>query len=104
MRIALFFLVGLLLWAGTATIKIGKEPSRTTSTTLTCSDPNTGKVILDHMQAGRISGIRDNGQTLIVGLTPEWDRLPSDIQYNTYETVACHAHAQQRVFRFIQTP
>jgi hypothetical protein len=104
MRIALFFLVGLLLWAGTVSIKNDKEPSRATSTTLACSDPNTGEAILDHMQAGRISGIRDNGQTLMVRLTPEWDRLPSDIQYNTFETVACHAYAQQRVFRFIHTP
>jgi hypothetical protein len=104
MRFALFFLLGLLLWAGTVSINYGNRTSNTASAVLSCSEESDGETLLDYLHTGRISGIRDNGQILTIGLTPQWSTLPSDIQHDTFEAVVCYAKAQQRAFQFIEAP
>ena len=104
MRFALFFLLGLLLWAGTVSINYGNRVSRTSSAVQSCSEKRDKETLLDYLQTGKITGIRDNGQILTIGLNPQWAALPSDIQHGTYEAVACYARAQQRTFQFIKTP
>lgn len=104
MRFVLFFLLGLLLWAGSVSINYGNRTSNTTSAVLSCSEKGNGETLLDYLHTGRITGIRDNGQILTVGLTPQWSALPSDIQHGTYEAVACYAKAQQRAFQFFEAP
>jgi hypothetical protein len=104
MRFALFFFLGLLLWAGTVSINYGNRTSSTSSAVLSCSESGDGETLLDYLHTGRITGIRDNGQMLTVGLTPQWSTLSADIQHGTYEAIACYARAQQRAFQFIPTP
>ena len=104
MRFALFFLLGLLLWAGTVSINHGNRASNTSSAVLSCSEKGDGATLLDYLYTGRITGIKDNGQILTVGLTPQWSALSSDLQRRTYEAVVCYARAQQRALQFIETP
>jgi len=104
MRFIPFFLLGILLWAGTVSINYGDRNSHTTSGIPSCSEAGAGETLLDYLHTGTIAGIRDNGQILTVGLTPQWATLPSDIQHDTYEAVACYARAQRRAFQFIETP
>ncbi|KPK24919.1 MAG: hypothetical protein AMK69_15485 [Nitrospira bacterium SG8_3] len=104
MRLTIFFLLGLLLWAGTVSINYGNRISNTNSAVLSCSEKGDGETLLAYLHTGRITGIRDNGQILTVGLTPQWSTLPSDIQHGTYKAVACYAKTQQRAFQFIKTP
>lgn len=104
MRFALFFFLGLLLWAGTVSIHYDNRTSSTSSAGPFCSESDDGKILLDYLHTGRITGIRDNGQMLTVGLTPEWATLSIDRQHGTYEAVACYARAQQRAFQLISTP
>jgi hypothetical protein len=104
MRVILFFLLGLFLWAGTVSINYGNRTSNTASAVLSCSEKDDKETLLDYLHTGRITGIRDNGQVLTVGLTPQWATLPSDIQHSTYEAVVCYANAQQRAFKIIETP
>jgi hypothetical protein len=104
MRIALFFLLSLLFWAGTVSINYGNRTSNTTSPVLSCSEKGDGEMLLNHLQTGKITGIKDNGQILTVGLTPHWSTLPPNIQRDTHEAVACYARAQQRAFQFIEIP
>ncbi len=104
MRFALFFFLGLLLWAGTVSIHYGNRTFSTSSDGPSCSESDDGEILLDYLHTGRITGIRDNGQMLTVGLTPEWATLSIDRQHGTYEAVACYARAQQRAFQFISTP
>jgi hypothetical protein len=104
MRFALFFFLGLLLWAGTVSINYGNRTSSTSSAVLSCSESGDGETLLDYLYTGRITGIRDNGQMLTVGLTPQWSTLSADFQHGTYEAIACYARAQQRAFQFISTP
>jgi hypothetical protein len=101
MRFTVFFLVGLLLWAGTVSINYGNRSSSTSSAVLSCAENREGETLLDYLHKERIMGIRDNGQMLTVGLAPQWTDLPSDIQDATYEAIACYAKAQQREFQFI---
>jgi hypothetical protein len=104
MRFALFFFLSLFLWAGTVSINYGNRTSGTSSAGSSCSESGDGETLLDYLRTGRITGIRDNGQMLTVGLTPQWASLSADRQHGTYETVACYARAQQRAFQFISTP
>jgi len=104
MRFVLFFLVGFLLWAGTVSINYGSRTSNTASTVLSCSGKEDGETLLGHLYTGTITGIRDNGHILTVGLTSQWSTLPSDIQHDAHEAVACYARAQQRALQFIETP
>jgi hypothetical protein len=104
MRFVFFFLVGLLLWAGTVSINYGSRTSGTPSTILSCSGKEDGETLLDYLHTGRITGIRDNGHILTISLTPQWSTLPTDIQHHTQEAVACYARAQQRDWQFIGTP
>lgn len=104
MRFTLFFLLGLFLWAGTVSINRGNQPPTTTSTLLSCSEKGYGEILLNYLLTGKITGIRDNGQILTVGLTHEWSTLPSATQHGTYEAVVCYAKAQQRAFKFIEVP
>ncbi len=76
----------------------------TTSATPACSGEVDGEILLDYLYIGRIMGIRDNGHILTVGLPSHWATLPSDIQQETYEAVACYAKTQQRTFQIIETP
>ena len=104
MRFVLFFLLGLLLWAGTVSINYGNRASTTSSAVLSCSEKGDGATLLDYLHTGRITGIKDNGQILTVGLTPQWSALPSDIQHRTYEAIVCYARAQRRALQFIESP
>jgi hypothetical protein len=104
MRFGLFFLVGLLLWAGTVSINYGSRTSSTPPTVLSCSGKDDGETLLDYLHTGTITGIRDNGHILTVGLPSQWSTLPSDIQHGAHEAVACYARAQQRALQFIETP
>lgn len=104
MRFTIFFLLGLLLWAGTVSINYGPRTSSTTSAAPFCPEKGVGETLLDYLQIGRITGIRDNGRILTIGLTPHWSTLPSDVQYDTYKIVGCYARAQRRAFQLIETP
>jgi len=81
MRLTLFFLLGLLLWAGTVSINYGNRTSNTASAVLSCSEKGEGETLLAYLHTGRITRIRDNGQVLTVSLTPQWSALPSDVQH-----------------------
>lgn len=103
MRFTVFFLLGLLLWAGTISINYGNRSSSSSSAVLSCSEHREAETLLDYLHTERITGIRDNGQMLTVGLAPQWSALPPDIQDATYKAIACYARAQQREFQFIGT-
>ena len=104
MRFVFFLWVGLLLWAGTVSINYGSRTSGTPSTVLSCSGKNDGETLLDYLRTGTITGIRDNGHILTVGLPLKWSTLPSDLQHDTHEALACYAKAQLRALQFIETP
>ena len=104
MHFGLIVFLSLLLWSVTISIEYGNRYSPTTSAVRTCPEEVNGEILLDYLHTGRILGIRDNGHMLTVGLTSHWATLPSDIQQETYEAVACYAKTQQRTFQIIGTP
>lgn len=104
MRLALIFLLWIPFWLVTISIEHGNRNSNSTSAAQACSGEVNGEILLDYLDIGRIKGIRDNGHTLTVGLTSDWATLPSDIQQETYNAVACYAKTQQRTLQVIETP
>lgn len=104
MRLALIIFLSLLFWSMTISIEYGNRNPSTPSAAQACSGEVNGEVLLDYLYRGRIKGIRDNGHILIVGLTSDWATLPSDIQQETDEAIACYAKSQQRTLQVIETP
>ncbi|MBA3613393.1 MAG: hypothetical protein H0W49_10895 [Nitrospirales bacterium] len=104
MRLALIFLLSLLFWSVTISIEYGNRNTNSTSAAQACLGEVNGKILLDYLHIGRIMGIRDNGHILTVGLTSDWATLPSEIQRETYEAVACYAKRHQRILQVIETP
>lgn len=102
MRFVLIFLSGLLFWSMTISIEYGNRNPSTTSAAQACSGEIDGEILLDYLYTGRIKGIRDNGHVLTVGLPSDWTSLPSNVQQETYEAVACYAKTQQRRLLFIE--
>jgi len=104
MRVTLFFIVGLFLWAGTVSIKYPQQSSTVTASSgPVCSGHSEGDQLMDALKMGNIRSIHDNGQILAIGLPPEWANFPANVQQHTYETVACYAQSQHRPFQFLIT-
>ena len=103
MRFVLIFLSSLFFWSMTISIEYGDRNPGTTSMAQACSGEANGEVLLDYLYVGRIKGIRDNGHILTIGLPSDWTSLPSDVQQETYEAVACYAKTQQRTLQVIET-
>jgi hypothetical protein len=104
MRLGLFSLSTLFLWAGTVSLHFGDPPRTTSPPTVSCFNKGAGETLLTFLQTGRIKAIRDNGRILTIGLSSQWSSLPLDAQYGTYEAVACYAKSQQRAFQLIEIP
>lgn len=58
---------------------------------------------MESLTRGTITSIFDNGQILTIGLSPEWGKLPLNMQQQTYDTVVCYAQSQHRPFQFLVT-
>ena len=104
MRIGLFLILGVFLWAGTVSIKYTHTPSKITATTESpCADQSHGDRLLAYLKIGTISSIQDNGEALTIRLSPKWQGLTPHVQKQTYNSVVCYAKSQHRPFRFLLT-
>lgn len=104
MRFIFFFIVGIILWAGTISIRFPQQsPTVTASSGPTCSGKSDGDRLMEYLRRGTITSILDNGRILTIGLSPEWEKLPPGIQQKTYDTVVCYAQSQRRPFQFLVT-
>ena len=104
MRFVLFFILGVILWAGTVSIKFPQQSfTVTASSGPTCSGQSHGERLMEYLTRGTISSILDNGRILTISLSPEWANLPSNVQQKAYDTVACYAQSQHLPFRFLVT-
>jgi hypothetical protein len=104
MRFVLFFIFGVILWAGTVSIKFPEQSSMVTASSgSTCQGKSDGDRLMEYLTRGTITSILDNGRILTIGLSPEWGKLPPDIQEKIYDTVACYAQSQRRPFQFLVT-
>ncbi len=104
MRFVLFFILGVMLWAGTVSIKFPQQSSTVTASSgPTCSGQSDGERLMEFLTRGTITSIHDNGRILTIGLSPEWANLPPSVQQKTYDTVVCYAQSQHRPFRFLVT-
>lgn len=103
MRFVLIFLSSLFFWSMTISIEYGDRNPGTTSMAQACSGEANGEVLLDYLYIGRIKGIRDNGHILTIGLPSDWTSLPSNVQHETYEAVACYAKTQRRTLQVMET-
>ena len=103
MRFILFFILGVILWAGTVSIKFPQQPSTVTASSgPTCSGKSEER-LMEYLTRGTITSILDNGRILTIGLSPKWANLPPSMQQKTYDTVACYSLSQHRPFRFLVT-
>lgn len=104
MRIGLFFILGVFLWAGTVSIKYPEQPSSGSAISVaSCPDHPQGDRLLAYLKLGSISSIHDNGKILTIGLSPKWGNLTPGVQKQTYRTVACYAKTLKRPFQFVLT-
>ena len=104
MRVTLFFILALFLWAGTVSIKYPQQSSTVTASSgPVCSGHDEGNQLMDTLKRGTITSIHDNGQILTIGLPPEWANVTASVQQHTYDTVACYAQSQHRPFQFLIT-
>ncbi len=104
MRIGLFLILGVFLWAGTVSIKYPQLPSKINATSEPpCADQSHGDRLLAYLQIGTISSIQDNGETLTIRLSPKWEKLTPRVQKQTYNSVVCYAKTQHRPFQFLLT-
>jgi len=104
MRFVLFLAVGVILWAGTVSIKFPQQSSTVTASSgPTCSGKSDGERLMKILTRGTITSIHDNGRILTIGLSPKWVKLPLSVQQKTYDTVVCYAQSQHRPFRFLVT-
>lgn len=104
MRFTFFFIIGIILWAGTLSIKFPQPSSTVTASSgPICSGKSDGDRLMEHLTKGTITSILDNGQILTLGLSTEWKQLPPGIQQEIYDTVVCYAQSQRRPFQFIVT-
>ena len=104
MRFALFFVLGVFLWAGTVSIKYPQQPSTVTASSgKTCTGKSDGERLRKYLRMGTITSIQDNGRILTVGLSPQWADLATSVQQKTYNTVVCYAQSQHRPFQFLVT-
>ncbi len=102
MRLALFLVLGVFLWAGTVSIKFPVPQSIDTPTSeYTCSGQLAGEQLMDYLKMGRVTSIYDNGKILTIGLPSTWEDLSSNLQQQTYATVVCYAQSQQRPFQLL---
>lgn len=104
MRLLIFFFIGLILWAGTISIRYGDHtPKPPRAQAQTCGETIREGVILDLLTRGRIVGIQDNGRMFTFSLPGDWSGLPPSTQRETYETLVCYAQAQNHTFRILLT-
>ena len=104
MRFAFFLGLGILLWAGTVSIKYPQQPFAVTeSSGHPCSDQSHGDQLMTYLKIGTITSIHDNGRILTVQLSPQWETLPPHKQKQTYNAVVCYAQSQHRPFRFLMS-
>jgi len=104
MRFVLFLIFGVILWAGTVSIKFPQQSSTVTASSgPTCSGKSDGDRLMEFLTRGTITSIHDNGRILTIGLSPKWANLPLSVQQKTYDTVVCYAQSQHRPFRFLVT-
>ena len=104
MRVTLFFILGLFLWAGTVLIKYPQQTSSVTASSgPVCSGHGEGDQLMEALKRGTITSIHDNGKLLTIGLPPEWAHVTASVQQDTYNTVACYAQSQHRQVQFLIT-
>ena len=104
MRFALFLSLGILLWAGSISIKYQDQaPSATASPAESCSAKADGKRLMSYLEEGKIAGIRDNGRVLTIRLSSQWRDLPDHIQQNVHQTITCYAITQHRSVQYVPT-
>jgi pectin methylesterase-like acyl-CoA thioesterase len=104
-RLALFLVLGVFLWAGTVSIKYPQQTSTVTaSSPQTCAGNSDGERLLEYLKMGTVTSIQDNGRILTIGLSPQWANLPVSLQQKTYATVACYAQSLHRPFQFLVNP
>jgi len=102
MRLILFLILGVLLWAGTVSIKYPQQPvAVTASSAPTCSGQFYGDRLLDYLKVGTITRIHDNGQILTIGLSPRWEDLEMNTQQETYDTIVCYAQSLHRPLQIL---
>ena len=102
MRFILFFIIGIILWAGTVSIQFPQQSSTVTASSgPTCSGKSDGDRLMEYLMRGTITTILDNGQILTISLSPEWDKFPHNMQQKTYDTVVCYAQSQRRPFQLL---
>ena len=102
MRFVLFLILGLVLWAGTISIRYPQQtPTVTASPANDCSGQNHGDKLLAYLKMGAIVSIQDNGQILTIELSPQWRDFNPSVQQQTYITTACYAQSQHRPFQLL---
>lgn len=102
MRFIMFLILGLFLWAGTVSIKYPQQPSTVTASQKpACPDASEGDQLLAQLQNGTITSIHDNGQVLTIGLPSNWVELSTGVKQETYDTIACYAQSQHRLFQLL---
>ncbi len=104
MRLLIFCFIGLMLWAGTISIRYGEHtPKPPRAQAQTCVKKIDEGVILDFLTNGLIVGIQDTGSMFTFSLPANWSGLPPSTQRHTYETLACYAQAQNHTFQILLT-
>lgn len=102
MRFVIFLIMGVVLWAGTVSIRYPQQPSTATgSQEATCSGTSDGDRLLAYLKIGTITRIHDNGQILTISLSPQWKKAATSLQKETYETIVCYAQSQHRPFQLL---
>ncbi len=100
MRLALFFLLGLFLWAGTVSIRYSQEGLTVpTSSGHTCLLQSAGDHLWGYLTKGTITSIHDDGKILTIGLSPNWKSLSPAEQQKAYKAIACYSTSLERPFQ-----
>ena len=101
MRNAFLILVALFIWSGSISIYFRPQPILPSpSSQSSCSNPSYGEELMESLQKGTLTAIRDDGRVLTVGLSANWAALSTEEQQTTVYRVRCYAQSQNRQLHY----